>query len=301
MQPRLSSWSKKGVIYGKKGEACAHAMESCCCGHMRDMKAVRTWGKLWAMVIGTVSLALFSPGTGRALTTVFFNSAQGTNLVVSGTTSDTISSAGYLFTFTRDKLFTGGIGLTNPIGRYLRVHWPDGIEAQAVTAGPVTSGARIDIKREDGQPFAIQSFTAQLLANTAGAGAAMEIMPMLNGEDGVPDPFMYDATGYYGMHFTYNTPPLTGYDAYKITLYVDYALMSLTVLDDRPALDIVSLGSGSLQIAWPTNAPGYTLEYATSLPAQVWNTVTNSVAINGDLFTVELESTAAKCFYRLRK
>jgi len=98
------------------------------------------------MAIGTVFVVLLKCGTGLAATTVFFNSAQGTNLIVSGTTSDTISSAGYLFILTRDKLFTGGIGLTNPIGRVLRVHWPDGLEAQAVTAGPVTSKARIDIK-----------------------------------------------------------------------------------------------------------------------------------------------------------
>jgi hypothetical protein len=123
-----------------------------------------------------------------------------------------------LFTFTRDKLFTGGVGLTNPIGRYVRIPWPDGLEAQAVTAGPVLQAARIDIARQDGQPFAIESFTAQLLANTAGAGGAFEIVPLLHGEDGVPDPFMYDATGISGNQFTYPTPELAGFDAYKIKI-----------------------------------------------------------------------------------
>jgi len=265
------------------------------------MKTTRAWKRFSAMVIGAAFMLGFNPGAALAVTTVFFDIAQGTNLVVSGTTSDTISSAGYLFTFTRDKMFTGGVGLTNPMGRYLRVLWPDGLEAQAVTAGPVTSGARIDIKRQDGEPFAIRSFTAQLLANTGGAGAAFEIMPMLNGEDGAPEPFMYDATGYYSMHFTYSTPPLTGFDAYKITLYVDYALMSLTVADSTPALDILRLEPALLQISWPTNAVGYALEYATNLPAQTWSPVTNSAVMIGDLFTVEVESTALKMFYRLRK
>jgi hypothetical protein len=167
--------------------------------------------------------------------------------------------------------------------------------------GPVTSAARIDLKRQDGEPFAIQSFTAQLLANTGGAGAAFEIMAMLNGEDGVPDAFMYDATGYYSMRLTYNTPPLTGFDAYKITLYVDYALMNLTVVDTTPALDILPLGPTSFQISWPTNAVRYNLEYATNLPAQAWSPVANSVVMNRDLFTVEFESTESKRFYRLRK
>src|SRR6185436_10897983 len=122
----------------------------------------------------TLLAVLAMPNGASAITNVFFNSSQTTNLVAAGTTSDTISSEGYLFTVTMDKLFTGGVGLTNPIGRYLRVHWPDGLEAQAVTAGPNPSGARITLKRQDGEPFAIPSFTIQLLANTGGAGASLE-------------------------------------------------------------------------------------------------------------------------------
>jgi hypothetical protein len=268
------------------------------------MKRNPACNPLRAALAAALFVSLFHSATARAVTTVFFDSSQTTNLVATGTTSDTISSEGYLFTFTRDKLFTGGIGLTNPIGRYIRVPWPDGLEAQAVTAGPNPRGARIDIKREDGELFDIQSFTAQLLANTGGAGGSFEIMPLLNGEDGVANPFMYNATGSAGNYFTYSTPQLTGFDAYKITLYVDYALMSLTVVDASlppPALDLVPVGATTLQLSWPTNAAGYTLEFATNLPAQVWSPVTNAAAINGELFTVELERIGSKRFYRLRK
>ena len=256
------------------------------------------------MFITAMLVGVFHPRAIRAVTTVFFDSSQTTNFVASGTTSDTISSEGYVFTVTRDKLFTGGVGLTNPIGRYIRVPWPDGLEAQAVTTGPVLSGARIDIKRQDGEPFAIESFIAQLLANTAGAGASFEIMPMLNGEDGVPNPFMYNATGFAGSQFTYDTPELTGFDAYKMTLYVDFALMSLTVVDASlppPSLDIFQMDAASVQVSGPTNAVGYALESATNLPAQAWSPVTNRVTINGDIFTVQLQITGAKRFYRLRK
>ena len=265
------------------------------------MKIIRTYKERPGVAVVVAAVVLFDLAAGRAATTVFFDMAQGTNLVSSGTTSDTLSSAGYVFTLTRDKLFTGGIGLTNPIGRQLRVHWPDGLEAQAVTAGPVTSGARVDIRRQDREPFAIQSFTGQLLANTYGAGAALEIMPMLNGEDGAPDPFMYDATGYYSMRFTYNTPQLAGFDAYKMTLYVDYALLSLTLIDTTPVLNLFPLAPGSLQISWATNATGYTLEYTTNLAVHAWSRVTNAVAIDGDLFTVEVETSAPQRFFRLRK
>jgi hypothetical protein len=178
------------------------------------------------------------------------------------------------------------------------------MEAQAVTAGPSPSHARIDIKRQDGQTFAIESFTFQLLANTAGAGGSLEIMPLLNGEDGVPNPYPYNATGVSGNHFTYTTPELTGFDAYKMTLYVDYALMGITVVDASlppPVLDLVQVNATTIQLSWSTNSTGFTLESATTLPSQTWASVTNSIAINGDFFTVQVESSGSQRFYRLRK
>ncbi|HAB18480.1 MAG TPA: hypothetical protein DCE44_18820 [Verrucomicrobiales bacterium] len=240
----------------------------------------------------------------RAVTTVFFDISQTTNLVVSGTTWDTISSEGYLFKVTRDKLFTGGIGLTNPVGRYIRIPWPEGMEAQAVTTGPVLSSARIELTREDRLPFAIESFTAQLLANTAGAGGAWEIMPMLNGEDGVSDPFTYDATGIAGNRFTYNTPELSGYDAYKMTLYVDFALVSLTVVDASlppPVLNLVRVDAATIQLSWPASAVGYGLESATNISAVGWSSVTNQVNTIGDVNSVLLAITDSSGFFRLRR
>lgn len=80
--------------------------------------------------------ALFLPVPVHAVTTTFFDASQTMTLVASGTTSDTISTEGYLFTYTLDKLFTGGVGLTTPIGRTQIVQWPTGLHAQAVTSGP---------------------------------------------------------------------------------------------------------------------------------------------------------------------
>jgi hypothetical protein len=268
------------------------------------LKTMRVCSRLQPALFTAVLVGIFGLTTARAVTNVFFDASQTTNLVTSGTTSDTISSEGYLFTFTRDKLFTGGVGLTNPIGRTVRIPWPDGLEAQAVTAGPNPSGARLDIERQDGELFAIESLSFKLLANTAGAGAALEIMPLLDGEDGVPEPFMYNATGYYGQQFAYNTPELTGFDAYKITLYVDFAVTSLTAIDASlppPSLEIVRLNAAAIQIAWPTNVPGYTLEFTTSLPAPGWTSITNDVVVNGELFTVQLNDTEPHRFFRLRK
>jgi hypothetical protein len=178
------------------------------------------------------------------------------------------------------------------------------LEAQAVTTGPNLSPARIDVRREDGQPFAIESFTAKLLANTAGAGGAFEIMPLLNGEDGLPDPLMYDASGYAGNSFTYSTPPLTGFDAYKVTLYVDFALTRLTVVDASPpppTLGIVLVDAQTVELSWPTAAAGYVLEFAPGLPALSWRPVMDPVVIVGDLCTVQVAIPGTHQWFRLRK
>ena len=47
--------------------------------------------------------------------------------------------------------------------------WPGGVEAHAVTVGPVGK-AQITINRVDGRVFDIPAFTAELLADTAGDG-----------------------------------------------------------------------------------------------------------------------------------
>jgi hypothetical protein len=191
------------------------------------------------MKIAAGCLTILRIGAADAAIVEFFDPSQTVTLVQVGTTSDTVSCQGYLFTYTRDKLFTGGLG-GGPIGRPVRILWPGGIEAQAVTEGPVLSKATISIRRVDGEVFDLPAFTAELLANTAGAGGNIEIMPSLNGEDGFNDPLMFNATGNTGNTFTYNTTtpywlgntkPLQGFDAYKITLYVDYAVTALTLRD----------------------------------------------------------------------
>ncbi|MBI3784014.1 MAG: hypothetical protein HY270_11500 [Deltaproteobacteria bacterium] len=185
----------------------------------------------WSLRFIPAVLLMLSCAAVQATTTTFFNPSQVATLVSSGITSDTISSEGYVFTYTLDKLFTGGVGLTVPIGRPVLVPWPTGVEAQAVTTGPTLSGATITITRADGTPFDIAAFTAKLLANTAATGAAFEIMPSLNGNDAFNNPLYFDATGYAGNSFPYGPPStaqLVGYDKYTISLFCDFALTALT-------------------------------------------------------------------------
>lgn len=244
----------------------------------------------------------------QAVTTVFFDASQVATLVATNATSDTISSEGYLFTYTRDKLFTGGT--TNVIGRPVSVNWPDGLEAQYVTAGPNPGKAKITVRRVDGAVFDLTAFSAKLLAN-AGAGRAIEIVPLLNGQEPLNDPLYFDVSGNYGNVFSYDTSPnylgttaaLTNYDTYVITLTLDYALMSLTLTDASlppPMLDFVPLDATAMQLSWPTNYPGFVLQQKTSLTAANWTSTTEPVAIVGENYQVTLLTTNSARFFRLR-
>jgi hypothetical protein len=175
----------------------------------------------------------------RAATVQFFNSGQNATVLEEGVTWDVIVSSGYQFRYTRDKLFTGGIG-SEPIGRQVRMPWPQGVEAQAVTVPPIAK-PEIVVTRMDGALFDLTEFSAKLLGNTGGAGAKFEVMPMLAGEDAWNDPAEFQATGYYGQLFSYdvsspsyvgNTSLLKDFDSYKISIYVDFAWTALTLVDD---------------------------------------------------------------------
>lgn len=242
--------------------------------------------------------------TSRSETVQFFSATQSTNLVVEGETFDTIRTEFYLFTLTRDKFFTGGVGMTNPIGRSLRVHWPDGLEAQAVTTGPNPRKARIDLDREDGTPFSLAALKFKLLGNTFGAGASLEIMPMNDGEDAWSEPMMLNATGFYGQEFAYVTPALSNYQSYKITLYVDFALMGLTVIDAspaRPTLEITPVDPNRLEISWPAESMSYVLEWTETIPADEWTLETSPQFTIGERIAVQIQPEGAQRVYRLRK
>lgn len=247
---------------------------------------------------------LLQSGPVGAITVSLFDHSQPIVLTSSSTTSDTYQTEGYLITATRDKLFTGGVDMTDPIGRSIRVPWPDGMEAQAVTTGPNPAKARIMIERVDGQPFDIAAFTAKLLGNTAGAGASLEIMPMTAGEDAFSDPAMFDASGYYGISFSYSPTQLSGFDSYKITLYVDFALTSLTLTEASPpppsSPQITPLSGTTFRISWPVDGYTHTLETSTDLSAGSWSTVDTAPVVEGPSHAVSLELPGPVNFFRLR-
>src|SRR5580765_1959654 len=180
-------------------------------------------------VLMTVCACLAGAPATQAATNVFFTGSQTSTLVVSNINAIAIQSGDYRFTYSVDGYWSPGGG--PPTGRFFSVYWPTGVQAQAITTGPLLgSGANITLKRADGKLFDLQAFTGKILANTAGAGGQFEITPQLNGNDAPGSPFMFDATGYGGQSFSH-TPALNGYDTYKIHLWVDWAVTALTLID----------------------------------------------------------------------
>jgi hypothetical protein len=68
-----------------------------------------------------------------------------------------------------------------------------------------------------------------------------------------------------------------------------------------PSLQITNL-AGQVQISWPTNAQGFTLQQATTLaPQPDWTPATNTIVPVGNQNIVTLPATNAATFYRLKQ
>lgn len=266
---------------------------------------------LWIRLLRIAFLAC-QLSEAHAATTTFFNATQTAIVASTNATSETLRSGAYLFTHSLDNYWypTISIGGGTPTGRFQSLFWPAGIHAQAITAGPSGSltgqgSAKITIKRVDGAVFDVRSFTAKLLANTAGAGASFEIMPKLQGEDVLNDPLALDATGYGGMTFSYTTPTLTGSDSYDISLWVDFALTGITLYDaspaPAPALIVTVPAKDQIRLSWSVDATGYTLQSTPDLRNVAFAATGLVPTVQSGMQGVTISTTNAHRFYRLMR
>lgn len=262
------------------------------------------------LVAATGACALFCVQAAQAVTTVFFYTSQTATVVATNMASTTISSSGYLLAYSLDNWWypTISIGPGIPTGRFTSVNWPTGVQAQTITAGPTGSlasqiSAAITIKRVDGLPFDLTSFTANILGNTGGAGAAFEIMPQLNGQDGIANPLTLDATGIAGNAFSYSTPTLTGFDTYTISLWMDFALTGLTLVDASSPVPVTlsfsNTSSNSVRLSWPTQAVNYSLQSSPDLAPAHFTDTGVAPLTEGANQVVTLPKTNSHRFFRL--
>jgi formylglycine-generating enzyme required for sulfatase activity len=68
-----------------------------------------------------------------------------------------------------------------------------------------------------------------------------------------------------------------------------------------PRLNIAAVGGGQVQLTWSTNYTGYVLQAAPDLVAASWQTVTNSVGISGQQYSVIVGTQGKTRFFRLRQ
>jgi subtilisin-like proprotein convertase family protein len=77
--------------------------------------------------------------------------------------------------------------------------------------------------------------------------------------------------------------------------------ISNVILVPQAQLSISRAGTALVRITWATNFADHVLEYANSLPAAGWSTVTNATVTTGDRLSVSVNTGALQRFYRLRK
>jgi hypothetical protein len=79
-------------------------------------------------------------------------------------------------------------------------------------------------------------------------------------------------------------------------------LLKITTLTEGvPSLRFRKIGPLNAELSWPTNAVGWNVESAMSLPATTWQVVANNPGIVGTNFIVTVGTTNAQQFFRLHK
>jgi uncharacterized repeat protein (TIGR03803 family) len=77
-------------------------------------------------------------------------------------------------------------------------------------------------------------------------------------------------------------------------------IFSLSLTTVTPPTLTISLSGTNVVLAWPTNAPGFTLQFITKLAAAaVWSTNSSATAIVNGHYTVTKASPGVQEFYRL--
>jgi len=66
-------------------------------------------------------------------------------------------------------------------------------------------------------------------------------------------------------------------------------------------LNFARASADSVQLTWPTVYANHVLDYATSLPAAGWTTVTNQATTNANRLSITVPTDASQRFYRLRQ
>jgi hypothetical protein len=79
------------------------------------------------------------------------------------------------------------------------------------------------------------------------------------------------------------------------------SLLITTLTEVVPSIRFRRIDPLNAELSWPTNAVGWNVESAMSLPATTWQVVANNPVVVGTNFTVTVGTTNARQFFRLHK
>jgi len=102
------------------------------------------------------------------------------------------------------------------------------------------------------------------------------------------------------MSSTVQVNGLSGSAQHDATLK-NLSLIITTLTEVAPSIRFRRIDPVNAELSWPTNAVGWNVESAMSLPATTWQVVANNPGIVGTNFTVTVGMTNAQQFFRLHK
>ena len=157
----------------------------------------------------------------------------------------------------------------------------------------------------DGETALVELFTNSLtdlpLSSTfSGSGGPLDQVVAVYGWRSGSPPFWPNLHGLARVTMIIGDAEITDFAVRQIVAGGVY-FQTFPVSTPKLRLGPSALGNGQLQITWPTNSTGYSLEYATNIGAPFWSTVTNSVTNSVGIFSVTIDTGSGSRFFRLYK
>lgn len=129
--------------------------------------------------------------------------------------TNTVSAEGYQITYSRDVYVAKPAEAVGSKTNCLTITNGSAVEAYAV-GSPSHVSPQVVIERGDHQAFDLNKVFFESAFNILTGGLAIEIMPVLaNGEDGLPDPYVFNITKYQAGGLLVDIPASVGAGFYR--------------------------------------------------------------------------------------
>ncbi len=129
--------------------------------------------------------------------------------------TNTVNAEGYQITYGRDLYVSNPGEIVGSKSNCITISNGSALEAYVV-GSPAHASPLVVIERNDHQAFDLTQVVFESAINILTGGLAIEIMPILaDGEDGLPDPFVFNITKYQPAGLVVDIPASAGVGFYK--------------------------------------------------------------------------------------